>query len=221
MPKALERAYMKSGRLRWLIERYNTVLPDEARPTERVLHDLRMIPRMSTFAIAAIVNRGVSHMPDDQAFVTVGIWHGFLLLASMINHPEKICIGIDDFSEFGGPREAFAERFSRFRGPKHRFYDMDYRAYFASVHRGPIGFYLYDAAHDYEDQLLGLRIAEPFFAKGCLVLVDDTNALAPRRATLDFLATSRHRYEMILDRTTAQNRHPTFWNGIMLFERVD
>ena len=92
---------------------------------------------------------------------------------------------------------------------------MDYRDYFASVHRGPIGVYFYDGDHGYEHQLKGLEIAEPFFGDGCIVLVDDTNWPHPYEATFDFMEASSREYRLLLDRDTSVLDHPTFWNGIL------
>jgi hypothetical protein len=97
---------------------------------------------------------------------------------------------------------------------------MDYKDYFAGVHRESIGFYIYDGEHSYQNQLDGLRVAEPFFAPGCLVMVDDTNDPEPRQATADFVKASSNKYETILDVTTSENHHPTWWNGVILLRRV-
>ena len=39
----------------------------------------------------------------------------------------------------------------------------------------PVGVWYYDAAHDYDSQVEGLRIAEPLLAPGALMIVDDTD----------------------------------------------
>src|SRR5437899_2425873 len=75
----------------------NTNLPCEEREMQGRLRDICKIPRMSTFAIGAIINLGVWQMPDDQAFVDVGVWNGFTFLAGMIGNSVKRCIGIDNF----------------------------------------------------------------------------------------------------------------------------
>jgi hypothetical protein len=201
-------------------ERLNTRLGEDGDDMGRRLRAVCRVPRMSTFAIGAMINRGVAQMPPGQAFVNVGVWNGFTFLAGLAGNADKPCIGVDNFSEFGGPRDAFLSRFERQRGPCHHFFDMDYREYFRAHHRGPIGFYIYDGEHSYANQLAGLEVAEPFLAPGCLILVDDTNAPEPRQATLDFAAARRPRFELVLDRTTCANHHPTFWNGVILLRKV-
>jgi hypothetical protein len=96
---------------------------------------------------------------------------------------------------------------------------MDYKEYFATVHREKIGLYLYDGDHCYEEQLRGLQIAEPFFSERCVILIDDTNREAPRQATLDFIRTSAYQYRIVLDQPTCIADHPTFWDGLMVVQR--
>lgn len=207
-----------SARSTGTLEVMNTDIPGADGDLMKKLSELLNIPRMSTFAIAAIINKAVAIMRDDLSFVNVGVWNGFTLLSGMANNPEKVCVGIDDFSQFGGPRKAFLARFNKYKSPAHSFYDMDYREYFLNHHRGMIGAYLYDGEHGYQNQFEGLTVAEPFFSDGCLVFVDDTNWSDPRSATLDFIAQSQNHYDVLLDIVTCHNRHPTFWNGLMVLE---
>jgi hypothetical protein len=198
----------------------NARLPRDGREMRLRLGDICKIPRMSTFAIGVIINWGVSQMPGNLAFVNVGVWNGFTFLAGMIGNANKTCIGVDNFSEFGGPRDDFMARFERYRSPNHHFYDADYSDYFAALHNQPIGFYIYDGDHSYENQLRGLQLPEPFFADNCIVLVDDTNWPEPRQATLDFIDQSPHGYRIAFDASTSGNCHPTFWNGVMVLQRT-
>jgi len=200
-------------------ERVNTVLPENDAAMKERLGALCLAPRMSTIAAGAMINFGVSQMAQGEAFVNVGVWFGYTFLAGLTGNSGKKCIGVDNFSEFGGPRKAFLSRYSRLKGPEHLFYDMDYEKYFADTHRGPIGFYIYDGSHDYDNQLKGLQIAEPHFSENCIVLVDDTNWEEPRQATLDFVARSTLKYKVLSDIPTHCNCHPTLWNGVMIFRR--
>ncbi|MDA5108933.1 class I SAM-dependent methyltransferase [Brevibacillus thermoruber] len=198
----------------------NTVLPaDGLRLTENI-RSVWDIPKMSTFAIGAILNRFVSQLAPGHTYVNVGVWNGFTFLAGLVNHPDKTCIGIDNFSGFGGPRDRFQYFFQRHKSENHSFHEMDYVEYFKRVHKEPIGCYLFDGPHDYHNQLQAMQIAEPYFANGCVILVDDTNWADPRRATLDFIASRPGRYRILLDAPTAGNGHPTYWNGLIVFQHV-
>ncbi len=213
----LKRTLLRTG---MPLDVLNTTLPEKHSEMKDRLKEVCKVPRMSTFAVGAMINRGVSQLRPDECFVNVGVWNGFTFLSGLAHNPEVRCIGVDNFSEFGGPREAFLERFNKMKSPKHSFYDMDYEEYFATIHKEKIGFYIYDGGHKYEDQLKGLQVAEPFFSDNCIILVDDTNWDDPREATYDFIKQSKHEYKVLLDKKTARNGHLTYHNGIIIFQRV-
>ncbi len=198
-----------------------TRLPEET--PDRVVRGLRelgSVPRMSTFAVGAIVARGVQEMPPGGAYLNVGVWHGYSLLAGMLGGPDRPCVGVDDFSEFGGPEEEFRARFEARAGERHRFHSMDYRAYFEGPHRKPVGFYFWDGPRGYEDELRGLRLVEPHLVEGSHILVDDVNWDDRRRAAEEFVAGSDGALQVVFQRRTAYNKHLTFWNGVMILRKV-
>ena len=207
-------------RTAWPLDVFITRLPDRGGELRRLLRPVCLVPRMSTFAVACIINRAVAELGDGAAFVNVGVWHGFTFLAGLVGNSGKHCVGVDNFSEFGGPKDSFITRFERRRGASHEFHELDYEVYFARRHHGPIGVYLYDGEHSYANQLRGLEAAERFFTKDCVVVVDDTNDDDPRRATYDFMAARPGRFRVLLDRRTAGNGHPTFWNGLIVLRGV-
>ena len=197
-----------------------TRLPEDQDEMQRRLVAVCKIPRMSTFAIGAIINRAVAQLPAGRAYLNVGVWNGFTFLAGMAANPDKHCIGVDNFSHKDSPRQAFLRRFNRARSPQHVFREGDFREYFATQHKETLGLYLFDGPHTYEDQLDGLKLAEPFFGRGCLVLVDDTNWPQVRRGQPRSYQKIVHSSTVaLLDVQTPRTGHPTFWNGVMLFER--
>ena len=193
----------------------NTRLENAGRDLQHRLRPVCDIERMESFAIGAIINRGVASLRPSEAYVNVGVWNGFSFLSGLDGNPAKRCIGIDNFSQLRSPREAFMARFREHEGPAHEFFDMDYEEYFATKHDAPIGLYFYDGDHAYEHQLRGLQIAEPFFTEDCVILVDDANWPEPRQATFDFLARSDREYEVLLDAWVSGRSHPTWWNGLI------
>jgi hypothetical protein len=195
----------------------NTVLPS-SKPVVQALRDLCDLPRMSTISIAAMINEAVARMPPKQAFVNVGLWRGYTFLSGMACNEDKLCVGIDDFSWFEGPEELFRRDFEARRSSNHAFHAMDYQEYFEKLHDQPIGLYCYDGDHSYANQWRGLEIAEPFFAEGCLVLIDDPNWAQVRRATSDFIAASSREYRVLMDAGTTDPEHPTLWNGALMLE---
>lgn len=174
------------------------------------------VPRYSTLGIAALINCLVKRMPSDYAYLNIGVWNGFTLLAGIVGNPTRSIIGVDNFSEFGGPREDFLRRFERQRSSKHQFFDMDYRLFFSSHPNVKVGLYYYDGPHTYGDQYDALSLADPYLVDGAIVMVDDANWQEPRQATLDFVQRHEGKYALVLDLKTRNNGHPTYWNGLMI-----
>jgi hypothetical protein len=201
------------------LEMWMTRLPEKQEEMQLRLADVCQIPRMSTFAIGAIINRAVANMSVGHAYLNIGVSNGFSLLAGMAQNTGKKCIGVDDFKRKNSHKNSFLRRFERARGPSHSFHEADFREYLAEQHKEPLGVYLFDGPRTYEDQLDALTLAEPYFAKGCHVLVDDTNWPQVREANLEFIKKSAFEYRILLDVQTPRTGHPTFWNGVMLFER--
>jgi hypothetical protein len=183
-----------------------------------LLAPLLTMPRMGRLAFAAILNTIVRRMDSEHAFVNVGVWHGFSLLAAMAGNDDKVCVGVDNFSELGGPRDEFLRRFLNRRSPRHRFYNQDYEDFFAAGLDRPVGAYFYDGAHAYEHQYRGLMAAEPLYVDDAVIVVDDINWQAPREATLQFAEDSRLDWTLVIDQTTASDSHPTLWNGTMVLQ---
>ena len=194
--------------------------PYNAAETQNRLQQLATVPRMSTWTIAALFNHAVSCLDNNLCYVNIGVWHGFSFLAGLVGNPGKRCIGVDNFSQLGGPAEEFLQRFRDMKGPAHTFFEMDYEQYLTTVHKTPIGLYFYDGHHSYEHQFKGLQLAESYFADGCLIIVDDTNTEPVRRATKAFVKQSHHTYQTILDQTTTIYPDPTYWNGIMVLRKT-
>jgi hypothetical protein len=187
------------------------------------LAPLLTIPRMSTLAIGALINQAVAHLPPGQAYVNVGVWHGFSFLAGLYNNPDKHCIGLDNFSQdfaLTSARESFLARFEACRSACHQFLEIDYRQFFQTPQQvPPIGFYFYDGHHSYASQLEALTLVEPFLAPGALILIDDINWLEVRTASTDFLLSHPQTYEILCCVETCQHGHPTFWNGLLLAQK--
>jgi hypothetical protein len=212
------------------LEAWNTRLPEGRWETRKRLDHLLEVPRMSTFAMGALIDNAVRTMPADTSFVNVGVWHGFTFLSGIVGNRDRRCVGIDNFSEFhdpefagenhGNPKDEFLERFQQNSSPQHEFHEIDYEEYFERLHGAePIGFYIYDGDHAYGHQLRGLEIADPYLVPGSHILVDDTNWDEPRQATVDFVNARKDHYEVVFDQRTRELVHPTFWNGVMLLRR--
>src|SRR2546428_11699779 len=77
-----------------------------------------------------------------------------------------------------------------------------------------VGVYYYDAAHDYESQLEGLRLAEPHLVPGALMIVDDTDWERVDRAMRDYLAGQPR--ARLLVQVNGKDRGQAWWEGMQV-----
>lgn len=198
-------------------DRCNTIIPFLDGHRKKALLKVSAMRKMSSLAIGAIINECVRLMPSEACYLNIGTWMGYSFFAGMAANPDKHCIGVDSFVQFGGPRQRFLRRFQKLRSNRHEFFETDWRVYMRA-HAGKIGVLFYDAAHDEVSQFDAMMLADPFIVSGGIIIVDDTNWSSPRNAVLAFLR-QKNNYRLLLDQPTAGNCHPTFWNGIMVLQK--
>ena len=181
------------------------------------------IESMSTYAMGHLINQVCKNLSSNQLYLNIGCWKGFSLISGMIDTSCEV-IGVDDFSQFGGPREEFLKNFNKYQKENlHEFYEEDYKIFFKNFEKKnkKIDFYFYDGEHSYQNQFDNLIIAKKFFKKDTLILVDDINFSNVENATKDFIKKFKGEFEILKEAKTANNNcHPTFWNGLIIFKKL-
>ena len=193
---------------------------------EKIDLDLRKelikIDSMSTYAIGYLINRICKNLSKSQVYLNIGCWKGFSLIAGMVNTQCKV-IGVDNFSQFSGPKNEFLNNFNNLKKHNHFFYEQDYKGYFESLDhsKDKFDFYFYDGEHSYDNQLKNLEIVDNFLNIGSLVLIDDINFDEVYEGTLDFINKPNSKFKIVKEIKTANNHcHPSFWNGIMILKKL-
>ncbi len=214
----------------------NTIFKNLDKDEYNTIKILSEIDNMSSIAVGFIINQIAKKLGRNDIYLNIGIFRGFSLLAGILNTECKV-YGIDNFSHnyhFGNKllkpeddsqenlksKEYFLSYFNKHKSEnKHKFFEIDYKKFFSNFNEY-INFYYYDADHSYENQLENLEIANQFLKKNSIILVDDYNEEPVERATLDFISKNSNKFKILKEFKTA-NRfiHPTYANGIILFEK--
>jgi protein O-GlcNAc transferase len=177
----------------------------------------RDIENLASENVLALLNLAASLLEPDEAYVEVGVYHGASLIASMLGNDGKRFVGIDSFGFRDASLEKVEANLERFGLPRPELLVGDA---FELVPGGAleetrIGLWYYDAAHDYDSQVEGLRIAEPLFAPGALVIVDDTDWEDVDRAMDDYVA-AQPRARRILTIDGKSRGFPQWWEGMQV-----
>jgi predicted O-methyltransferase YrrM len=182
------------------------------------------VPNLATENTLALINLAASLLDPGEAYVEVGVYHGASLISAMLGNDGKRFIGVDRFSFRDASLEGVEANLERFGLPRPELLVGDV---FELVPNGaldgvPIGVWYYDAAHDYESQVEGLRIAEPHLAPGALLIVDDTDWERVERAMHDYLA-EQPRARRILTIEGSSRGVPQWWEGmqVLVWDQAD
>lgn len=201
---------------------FNNCIIDKEVENIKLKNALLEIDSMSTYAIGHLVNQICKSLSENQLYLNIGCWKGFTLLAGMIETSCKV-IGVDNFSQFDGPKSEFYLNFEKYQNKeKHFFYDEDYKIFFKNFEKKNqrISFYYYDGEHSYKNQYDNLQIADNFLDKGSIIFIDDINFSEVENGTNDFLKKTQSNYKVLKKIKTVNNHcHPSYWNGIMILEK--
>jgi predicted O-methyltransferase YrrM len=165
----------------------------------------------------ALLNAAASRLEGDEAYVEIGVFHGASLISAMLGNDDKRFVGLDNFGFRGATLEKVHENLARFglEPPEILVGDAFELVPSGALGDVRIGVWYYDAAHSYEAQVEGLRIAEPWLAPGALVIVDDTDWDDVERAMDDYLA-EQPRARRILTLGGKSRGAPHWWEGMQV-----
>ena len=164
----------------------------------------------------ALLNLAASLLDAGESYVEVGSFKGLSLIAAMLGNTGDF-VGIDNFSLDEGNRALLEANLRRYGLAGHTILEGDA---FTLLRRGAlgdrrVGVYYYDAAHDYESQVRGLRLIEPYLAAGALLIVDDTDWDLVARAMRDYLA-GQPRAELLVKLDGKDLGQPWWWEGVQV-----
>jgi hypothetical protein len=160
-----------------------------------------------------LINSLVGLVPNAR-YLEVGSWAGSTA-CSAIHGNRVTATCIDNWSEFGGPKDQFTANTDRARSDEvnFRFIEEDFRKVNYSD-LGTYNIYLFDGPHAYQDQYDGVAIAQPAVEDEYIQIVDDWNWPEVRQGTIDAITQLGRAITYAIEiRTTQDNSHPQMHIG--------
>jgi predicted O-linked N-acetylglucosamine transferase (SPINDLY family) len=181
---------------------------------------IKQVKGMTTANVMQLLNLAVACLEPDEVYCEVGCFQGASLIGALLEHPEQMAYGVDNFSEFDRLGDSFDNliaNLSNFNVENQViFCPQDVEEFFfeltASQIEEKIGLYFYDGAQDYRSRLMGLLLVKPFLADQALIVLGHCNWEATYQASLDFMAA--HPQSNLLLEFSAN--HSTGWNGLQV-----
>jgi predicted O-methyltransferase YrrM len=192
--------------------------PRSERPRDRRFQPIAdEVENLASENTLALLNLAASCLGRDEAYVEIGVYHGASLIAAMLGNEDKQFVGIDAFRFSGTSLEKIEANLARFGLEVPEIIVGDaFELVPAGALRGTrVGVWYYDAAHSFEAQIEGLRIAEPHLVPGALVIVDDTDWDEVDRAMDAYLA-DQPRARRVLSLAGKSRGSPQWWEGMQV-----
>ena len=190
-------------------------------------HDIIMMEGMTGTKTRHFYNN-LLKLPDAR-YLEVGTWKGSSVCSAMCNNKAKV-VCIDNWTQFGGPRNEFEYNFNKFKGKNDAvFIESDC----FTVNKDLLGksnIYLFDGEHSQKSHYKALEYFLPCLDDTFIFIIDDWNWPDVRIATDN--AINNNKLNILWNkeiRLTNNDMHThetpdgfqiasnTWWNGISVF----
>jgi len=191
--------------------------PRSEHPRDRRFEPVLEIENLASENVLALLNLAASCLGPDEAYVEVGVYHGASLIAAMLGNEQQRFVAVDSFVLGDGSADKVGGNLERFglTPPDLLVGDLFELVPEGALDDTHVGVWYYDAAHDYDSQVEGLRIAEPLLVPGALLIVDDTDWADVERALADYLA-AQPRARRLLTIEGKDRGFPQWWEGMQV-----
>ena len=170
---------------------------------------IRDMPGMSGKKYRYLINNLVESTANPR-YLEVGSWAGSTACSAMYGNKVK-ALCIDNWSEFGGPREVFLQNIEvikttaaiDFAFIESDFRQVDYKGI------GKFNIFLFDGPHSEEDQYDGVHLTKSALDDVYTFIIDDWNWERVRQGTIKALQSNDIKIVCSIEiRTTQDDTHP-------------
>lgn len=123
-----------------------------------------------------LMNALVGSVPDAR-YLEIGTWTGSTLCSALYGN-KAVSTAIDNWSQFGGPKDTFLNNIKILRQTSPdvnlSFLEEDFNKIDYSK-LGKFNIYFYDGPHELADQINGVKLAQPALDDVYIQIVDDWN----------------------------------------------
>jgi len=212
-----------SGSLQTLIDHVQNSIQNAYRDVSRLSNDVLTMEGMSGKKTRHLYNN-ICNLPDST-YLEVGTWKGSSFISAMYKNESVFGFCIDNWCEFGGPKDDFYKNINTHLTNKHiKIIDKDCWKVTSTDVNKPIDIFMYDGAHTYEDQRKAITYYYQFFSKFVIIMIDDWTCdwVGVKQGTLDGINQMNMKIhyscEIPLVNTTSHHQGgDTFWNGCGVF----
>ena len=157
---------------------------------------------------------------DNTRYLEIGTWKGSSICSAMCNN-KMTCVAIDNWSEFGGPKNVFLENFNKFKGENNATF-IEKNCWDIDVSKlGKFNIYMYDGNHTETSHYQALKHYLTCLDNEFIYLVDDWNVEDVRNGTIKSIKDNKceilYQKEIFTNAINGMGYGYEWWNGISIF----
>ncbi len=155
----------------------------------------------------------------NGCYLEVGCFYGSTLIAALYQNTELAdAVAIDNWSEFGGPKQEFQRNCAKeIPNAPLRFYEQDCFAISKQdVFKMPISFYFYDGRHEFLDQKMAFTYFDDVFDDVFVAVVDDWNWSQVQDGTREAFKELGYRVHFAKEIFSDTIEREHWWNGLLI-----
>lgn len=149
-------------------------------------------------------------------YLEIGTWKGSTLISALYGNSVECATAIDNFSEFGGPRDEFRDNCSKYiPSGGYRFFDADCFEIDKHLLQHPFNTYFYDGPHSFGGQMKAFTYFDDLMSDPFIAVVDDWNLKRVKQGTR--AAFEQLGYSPIFEAELPAKRNGDmrrWWNGL-------
>lgn len=197
-------------------------LEDADNYKSKITNDIYNLDGMTGYKTRHFYNNIVNM--NDARYLEIGSWKGSSVCSAMCNNNAKV-VCVDNWSQFGGPKEEFLKNFEKFKGDNDALF-IEEDCYKLDVSILPkFNIYMYDGGHNFNDQSMALTYYYDCLDDIFIFIVDDWNCQCIRDGTYDGITKCNLKvlYQKEIRLTWDDSHTPdpeaktTWWNGMCVF----
>lgn len=202
-----------------LIEHVKKSIADAEKGLSKITPEILAIPGMSSAKNRHVLNNLCSL--ERANYLEIGCWKGSTFISALYNNEESLesAVGIDNWSEFGGPIDEFQCNCQKFLPyvPYRFFSSHSFSLKPKEVSPSPINIYFYDGDHSVDAHAVAFIHYHSIFDSCFIAIVDDWNWSGVREGT--YLAFRHLNYEILYEKALPAERNGdlnNWWNGFYI-----
>lgn len=181
--------------------------------------EILAIHGMSGSLFRAFLNNLLS-ISHGCSYLEIGVWKGSCCVSALYRNVGKVKNYwlIDNWSEFGGPKDEFIKNFNNFIGSNPNIFDVDcFGVDPRSLGIKEVDIYFYDGGHSEQDHLNSIVKYLEVMSSEFIFIVDDWNASIVKDSTMKAIESLNLDTLYFREFITNYDEKDTWWNGCGIF----